>query len=180
MGELYGFSVGRKRTGWPASPQGSEVAGDGHVLHAGMGRLRLWDGLHALQVVLVMASRLRQNETCPIHRSKYCCGRESTNARLPQSQFVSIRKIEDPAHPRGYRVLCSDGELRKRKLKLLETQRDCFYCHEPFADFREVELCHLISKQNGGGRRDDDWTNLTLGHTSCNRKNGSKSYRGAQ
>jgi hypothetical protein len=184
VGSSHFADLGRQGNAKSASPQGSEIAVNGHLLHAGMGRLRLWDGLHALQVVLVMAPRLRKNEICPLHRSKYCCGRErpaaqaSRLSRWPLTQ--PVKRIEDPHHPRGYREVCTNNELRKRKMKLLQSSKECFYCHEEFEDFGEVELCHLISKGHGGGKHDDSFDNLVLGHRSCNRENGSKSYRGTQ
>ncbi len=56
--------------------------------------------------------RLRRNQLCPIHRSQGCCGRESApkEKRLRQ---MGVRRIDDPHHPRGYREIRSNGEMRK-------------------------------------------------------------------
>jgi hypothetical protein len=56
--------------------------------------------------------RLRRNQLCPIHRSVSCCGREAIPKEKHQRQ-IGIRRIDDPQHPRGYRELRSNGEMRK-------------------------------------------------------------------
>src|SRR5260370_41782601 len=45
--------------------------------------------------------KLRHNEYCPIHRSLSCCGRELTHR--VRSLQPSVRRVEDPHHPRGIR-----------------------------------------------------------------------------
>ena len=63
--------------------------------------------------------RLRHNQLCPIHRSQFCCGRESI-PREKRPRQMGVRRIEDPHHPRGYR------ELRSKR-RNVETPRpeDC-------------------------------------------------------
>jgi hypothetical protein len=55
--------------------------------------------------------KLRRNEVCPVHRSFFCCGRESVGKT--RHVRVGIQRIEDPHHPRGYRELRSRAEMRK-------------------------------------------------------------------
>ena len=72
--------------------------------------------------------RLRRNQLCPIHRSLFCCGRESIPRQKRRHQ-MGVRRIEDPHHPRGYRELRSNGEnaetsrpedrVPKRKMRAL-------------------------------------------------------------
>lgn len=50
--------------------------------------------------------RLRQNQICPIHHSRFCCGREAV-PREQRFHQIGVRRIDDPHHPRGYRELRS-------------------------------------------------------------------------
>jgi hypothetical protein len=54
--------------------------------------------------------RLRRNQFCPIHHSR--CGREAIPKQTVARQ-MGVRRIEDPHHPRGYRELRSNSEMRK-------------------------------------------------------------------
>lgn len=56
--------------------------------------------------------RLCQNQIFPIHHSRFCCGREAV-PREQRFHQIGIRRIDDPHHPRGYRELRSNAELRK-------------------------------------------------------------------
>ena len=118
-----------------------------------------------------MNSKLRKGERCPIHKSFFCCGRE----RTPRKQVESVIRVIDDSHPRGYREICSEAELRRRKDELIRQGVGCLYCPEPFTDYRQVELAHKISKGMGGFKHDSHRDNLGLAHRFCNRKNGSKS-----
>ena len=55
--------------------------------------------------------KLHRNQYCPIHHSRFCCGREEASkaGRLT----MGVERIDDPNHPRGYRELRSPAELRK-------------------------------------------------------------------
>ena len=55
--------------------------------------------------------KLRKNEYCPIHRSRFCCGREQSQQQ--RKLRLGVQRIEDPQHPRGYRELRSPAEMRK-------------------------------------------------------------------
>lgn len=130
------------------------------------------------------AVKLRPNQMCPIHRRFDCCGRDADNAppwrkKRPSSRYKErpgVRVVEDQFHPRGFRLILSPAELRKHKHKLLAdpVNHFCCYCKKSLTDFREIELCHIESKGMGSARRDDHPGNLTLGHTVCNRVNGSR------
>jgi hypothetical protein len=56
--------------------------------------------------------KLRCNQICPIHRSRFCCGREGISKQRAIRQ-LGVRRIEDPHHPRGYGELRSNVEMRK-------------------------------------------------------------------
>ena len=56
--------------------------------------------------------RLRRNEFCPVHRSLFCCGRETLPNR-PKLVRLGVQRIDDPHHPRGFRELRSPAEMRK-------------------------------------------------------------------
>jgi hypothetical protein len=56
--------------------------------------------------------RPRRNELGPVHRSLFCCGRE-TVPHKPRLIRLGVKRVEDPHHPRGYRELLSPGEMRK-------------------------------------------------------------------
>jgi hypothetical protein len=56
--------------------------------------------------------KLRRKEYCPIHRSLYCCGREPVQ-KGSRVRGLGVQRIDDPHHPRGYRELRSNAEMRK-------------------------------------------------------------------
>jgi len=117
--------------------------------------------------------KLRLNEICPIHRSRFCCGREQRprNRKL----WAPVRRIEDPHHPRGYREIRSPAELRKiLNRKIVEQDTKCGICRRRFTDYDEIVPDHIQPKGLGGGRRDDHPDNIQAVHRRCNLKKGSK------
>jgi hypothetical protein len=75
--------------------------------------------------------KLRPNESCPIHRSLSCCGREP----VPKTRVLrlGVQRVEDPHHPRGYRELRSRAEMRKLlNSKIVEQNGICPICLEEF------------------------------------------------
>lgn len=101
--------------------------------------------------------------------------RHPWKVRQNKPRRLSVERIEDPHHPRGYREICSLAEQRKRKHELLsQPDPHCFYCKRPFVLYDEVDLAHILPKGMGGATRDDHRNNLALAHKSCNRLNGSK------
>ena len=56
--------------------------------------------------------RLRRNRLYPIHQSLFCCGREAIS-KANRARQMGLRRIDDPLHPRGYRKIRSNAEMRK-------------------------------------------------------------------
>jgi hypothetical protein len=82
--------------------------------------------------------RLRRHERCPIHKSLFCCGRE-TVPNKPRLIRLGVQRIEDPHHPRGYREVRSPAEMRKLlNRKTVEQDRICAICNEEFTDYNDI------------------------------------------
>src|ERR1700691_3427015 len=87
--------------------------------------------------------RLRRNQICPIHRSFLCCGREVVQKTRPARQ-LGVRRIEDPSHPRGYRELRSNGEMRKLlDRKIVSQSGKCAICGAEFVDCSDIVPDHI-------------------------------------
>ena len=81
--------------------------------------------------------KLHRNQYCPIHHSRFCCGREEASkaGRLT----MGVERIDDPNHPRGYRELRSPAELRKVLTQKISLQQgNCGICHLPFTDCNDI------------------------------------------
>lgn len=92
--------------------------------------------------------RLRPNETCPIHRSRSCCGRER-GSRTTLSR-AGVQRIPDPHHSRGYRELRSPAEMRRLlNVKIIKQNRVCAICQEEFTDYNDIVPDHLNPKGMG-------------------------------
>jgi 5-methylcytosine-specific restriction endonuclease McrA len=86
----------------------------------------------------------------------------------------SVRAVRDIFHARGYREICSDNELRRRKLKKYEEQHHlCAICGL-FIRPEDLEVDHIRAKGMGGAHRDDHSDNLQAVHCWCNSEKGSK------
>ena len=123
------------------------------------------------------AMKLRPNESCPIHRSLSCCGREP----VIRSRFLhpGVRRIEDAHHLRGYRELRSSAEMRKLlNRKIVEQNRICAICDEEFTDYNDVVPDHKDPKGMGGAWRDDHPDNVQATHWWCNGEKGSTRIEG--
>ena len=126
-----------------------------------------------------MNNRLRRRDFCPLHKSYFCECHGPRKEKHPQKKHreLAVERIIDPHHPRGYREVCSEAELRRRK-NLLILQADgepiCHLCCEGFSRYSEIELEHIEPKGMGGAWRDDHMDNLALAHRSCNREKGSR------
>ena len=82
--------------------------------------------------------KLRRNEYCPIHRSLFCCGREPI-PKVRKTRQLGVQRIEDPHHPRGYRELRSNAEMRKLlNRKIVEQGRECALCHGEFTNYNDI------------------------------------------
>jgi len=87
--------------------------------------------------------KLRKNEYCPVHRSRFCCGREQ--ARKEPKLRLGVQRIEDPHHPRGYRELRSPAEMRKLlNRKIAEQDGKCAICHTAFTHYCEIVPDHIV------------------------------------
>lgn len=117
--------------------------------------------------------RLRRNQICPIHRSLSCCGREAIpKARAPRQ--LAIRRIEDAQHPRGYRELRSNAEMRKLLNRKIVTQGgNCGICGATFTDYSDIVPDHISPQGMGGEWRDDHPDNIQAAHWWCNAEKGS-------
>ena len=117
--------------------------------------------------------RLHQNQLCPIHRSRFCCGREAIPRERRQRQ-MGVRRVEDPHHPRGYRELRSNSEMRKLLDRKIATQRGkCALCDEAFTDYGDIVPDHIHPRGMGGAWRDDHPENIQAVHWWCNGEKGS-------
>ena len=68
--------------------------------------------------------RLRRNQLCPIHRSLACCGREPAHNERRTRQ-MGVRRIDDSQHPRGYREIRSNAEMRKLMDRKIAAKTAC-------------------------------------------------------
>jgi len=88
--------------------------------------------------------RLRRTQICPIHHSRFCCGREGIPKEMTTYQ-VGVRRIDDPHHPRGYRELRSNAEMRNlTHRKIAEQRGKCPLCGEKFTDYGDVFPTTLV------------------------------------
>ena len=117
--------------------------------------------------------RLRPNQLCPIHRSQFCCGREAIPRERRQRQ-LGVRRIDDPHHPRGYREIRSNAEMRKlMDNKIVAQNGECAICHEKFTDYSDIVPDHINPRGMGGAWRDDHPANIQAVHWWCNGEKGS-------
>ena len=104
--------------------------------------------------------RLRRNQLCPIHRSQFCCGREAIPRERRQRQ-LGVRRIDDPQHPRGYREIRSNAEMRKLMDRKIVAQNGiCALCKERFTDYGDIVPDHISPRGMGGAWRDDNPDNI--------------------
>jgi hypothetical protein len=119
------------------------------------------------------AMRLRRNQLCPIHRSVFCCGREAVSNRN-QARQMGIRRIDDPHHPRGYREIRSNAEMRKLlDQKIVAQNGECAICKVRFTDYTDIVPDHINPRGMGGAWRDDHPENIQAVHWWCNGEKGS-------
>jgi 5-methylcytosine-specific restriction endonuclease McrA len=133
---------------------------------------------HGLQNVFNETNRkgfvmkLRSQEYCPIHKSRFCCGR--TQGRKERESWIAVLRIEDPHHPRGYRERRSCAEMKRLLArKVVEQEMKCGICGEMFTDYREIVPDHIIPKGMGSASRDDHPDNIQAALRRCNLKKGS-------
>lgn len=118
---------------------------------------------------------LRKSERCPIHKSLFCCGRESKN-QMPRRTPIKgpVTRVPDATVPRGYIEVCSPSELRRRKMILIERQKgQCALCPWLINDVRDAEVDHKVPRP-AGCLKDSHWDNIQAAHRSCNLAKGSR------
>jgi hypothetical protein len=94
--------------------------------------------------------KLRRNQYCPIHRSLSCCGRE-TIPRIRKVNKLGVQRIEDPNHPRGYRELRSNAEMRRLlNRKVVQQNSECALCRVKFANYNDIVPDHINPRGMGG------------------------------
>lgn len=117
--------------------------------------------------------RLRRNQLCPIHRSLVCCGREAI-PKVRRVRQIGVRRIDDPQHPRGYREIRSNAEMRKLMDRKIAAQNGtCALCNERFTDYCDIVPDHISPRGMGGACRDDHPDNIQAAHWWCNGEKGS-------
>jgi len=108
--------------------------------------------------------RLRRNQLCPLHRSRFCCGSEALPREKHRRQ-MGVRRVDDPQHPRGYRELRSNGEMRKLlDRKIVAQNGKCGICEEKFTDYTNIVPDHINPRGMGGGWREDHPDNIQAVH----------------
>lgn len=93
--------------------------------------------------------RLRRNQLCPIHRSIVCCGREPI-LKKRRARQMGVWRINDPQHPRGYREIRSNLEMRKLMNRKIAAQDGaCALCKGQFTDYNDIVPDHINPRWNG-------------------------------
>ncbi len=125
-----------------------------------------------------MNNRLTKNALCPIHRSRFCCGRarkEQPSAIKGITKCGGVTRIPDEHHPRGYREIRTPAELRRLKdKKIREQEGKCGICHKDFTDYRDIVPDHIDPRGCFGAFRDDHPSNIQAAHSACNQEKGSQ------
>jgi len=117
--------------------------------------------------------RLSRNQLCPLHHSLSCYRREQIPRERRQRQ-MGVRRIEDPHHPRGYRELRSNSEMRKLLDRKIATQNGfCALCKERFTNYGDIVPDYIHPRGMGGAWRDDHPENIQAVHWWCNGEKGS-------
>ncbi len=117
--------------------------------------------------------KLRPNDLCPIHRSRFCCGRDFKRIEK-QGKWITIGP--------GIRKHMETGLIRRspsamRLLlakKVAEQHNFCALCQEEFTDARDIVADHREPRGMGGARRDDSEANIQAVHSRCNLDKGSR------
>ena len=87
---------------------------------------------------------------------------------------MGVRRVEDPHHPRGYRELRSNGEMRKLlDRKIVAQKGGCALCKEKFTDYADVVPDHISPRGISGVRRDSHPDNIQTVHWWCSGEMGS-------
>jgi hypothetical protein len=94
--------------------------------------------------------------------------------KIKAARQLGVRQIEDPLHPRGYRELSPNGEMRKLvDRKIISQGGNCGICRAAFMDYSDVVPDHISPRGMGGTWRDDHPDNIQAVHSWCNGQKGS-------
>jgi PP-loop superfamily ATP-utilizing enzyme len=120
--------------------------------------------------------KLRRNEICPIHHSRFCCGRAAQTTAV---RHVLTWKRIGPGvkqHVETRLIRRSPAAMRALLVKkIAEQENRCYLCHELFDDFRQIVAEHIKPKGMNGGKRDDSEENIAAAHNfPCNAEKGSR------
>jgi len=130
--------------------------------------------------------RPHRNQLCPIHRSRFCCGREAIPREKRQRQ-MGVRRIEDSHHPRGTgnsapTVKCGNSSTGRSSLSAVNahsarrssptTPMSCrtISIHAAWEEHGETIIRKTSRRSIGGatGKRDraedDFWPEYCLSH----------------
>jgi hypothetical protein len=127
-----------------------------------------------LAEVLEKVVKLRQQDICPIHRSRFCCGRESKQS---VSHVLKWKRIGPGVkqHIETGLIRRSPAAMRDLLAKKVIAQNNlCSLCGKEFTDAREITPDHTEPRGMGAARRNDAEENITAAHANCNREKGSK------
>ncbi len=87
---------------------------------------------------------------------------------------MGVRRVEDSQHPRGYRELRSNGEMRKLLDRKIVAQKGiCALCKEKFTEYSDIVPDHIHPRGMDGAWRDDHLDNIQAVHFWCNSQKGS-------
>ena len=99
---------------------------------------------------------------------------ESKSQEKSAQRRMGIHRIEDPQHPRGYRELRSNGEMRKLLDRKIAAQNGlCTLCKKRLTNYGDIVPDHIHPRGMGGAWRDDHPENIQAVHWWCNRDKGS-------
>jgi 5-methylcytosine-specific restriction endonuclease McrA len=79
-----------------------------------------------------------------------------------------------PHHPRGYREIRSNAEMRKLlDRKIVAQNGECTICKVKFTEYTDVVPDYINPRGMGGAWRDDHLENIQAVHWWCNGEKGS-------
>jgi hypothetical protein len=121
-----------------------------------------------------------QDATCAANAKLLKDGLAALNKALDDPKVagalgeLGVQRIEDPHHPRGYRELRSNAEMRRLvNRKVVEQDRECALCHVKFTHYNDIVPDHINPRGMGGAWRDDHPDNIQALHWWCNGEKGS-------
>ena len=78
---------------------------------------------------------------------------------------MGVRRIDDLQHPRGYREIRSNAEMRKLMDRKIAAQNGIYaLCKGQFTDYNDIVPDHINPRGMGGAWRDDHPDNIQAVH----------------